>query len=105
MITGVSSLPALSSRWSIAIYRSSRDSTAIRIGISSGALVPGIATVRAVFSYCGKPIRVFERRAVDRGARLARSAHARISAARGQRLFGRCDVPDLDAAAARAIPA
>jgi len=96
VITGVSSLPALSSAV-VDRYRgafSRLDS--IRVGISSGALVPGIATVRAIFSYCGQPICVLENgQWIDVPGWLDRRTHE-FPRPVGFRLFSACDVPDLD---------
>ena len=95
MITGVSSLPALSSAVVDRYLEAFSRLDSIRIGISSGALVPGIATVRAVFSYCGQPIRVFENgQWIDVPGWLDRRTHE-FPRPVGQRLFGACDVPDL----------
>ena len=53
--SGASSLPALSSavvdRYSVRF----RELKSIRHGIASGARAPGLATMRGIFGYCGKP--------------------------------------------------
>jgi len=60
VISGASSVPALSSavvdRYAARFGRL----TVIRIGIASGARAPGLAAVRGVFSYVGKPFTRFE---------------------------------------------
>lgn len=95
VISGASSVPALSSavvdRYRAAFSR--LDS--IRIGIASGARAPGLATVRGVFSYCGKPIPRWERGSwVETQGWLDLQRHHFPSPV-GRRWLGSCDVPDL----------
>jgi short subunit dehydrogenase-like uncharacterized protein len=96
VISGASSVPALSS----AVVERHRarfaDLRAIRIGIASGARAPGLATVRGIFGYLGKP---FTR--LENGAWV--TTHGWLDLARhdfpaplGRRLMGSCDVPDLE---------
>ncbi len=60
LASGASSLPALSAAV-VDRYRSSfRRLQAIRHGISAGAKTPGIATMRAVMGYVGKPFQRWE---------------------------------------------
>jgi Saccharopine dehydrogenase NADP binding domain len=96
VVSGASSVPAIPAAV-IDRYLSefSRLDT-VRSGITSGALVPGIATVRAVLGYCGQPIRVLEngRWDVEYGW-LDRVEHE-FPKPVGPRSLGRCDVPDLD---------
>ena len=93
--SGASSLPALSSAVVDRYLPRFRSVSAIRSGIASGARAPGLATMRGVFSYCGKP---FERLA---GGRIATAygwldlQRHRFAAPVGARLMGSCDVPDL----------
>jgi saccharopine dehydrogenase-like NADP-dependent oxidoreductase len=96
VVSGASSVPALSSA---VVDRHLPDFgrlDSIRIGISSGARAPGLATVRGVFSYAGRPIRVLQEgswitvhgwRGLDRH---------QFPAPLGRRWLGTCDVPDLD---------
>jgi len=58
--SGASSVPALSSAVVDRYLPEFERLDAIRIGISSGARAPGLATVRGVFSYAGKPVRVLQ---------------------------------------------
>ncbi|HEX6639430.1 MAG TPA: saccharopine dehydrogenase NADP-binding domain-containing protein [Steroidobacteraceae bacterium] len=95
VLSGVSSLPALSSAVIDQHLAHFKRLDSIAIGISSGAKLPGIATMRAVLSYCGKPFRVW-----DNGA--WKEAHGWLDRRTfafpkpvGPRLLGRCDVPDL----------
>ena len=95
VVSGVSTLPALSSAVADVYLPAFSRLDTIRIGISSGGLVPGIASVRSVFSYCGQPIRVLEGgQWIEVTGWLDRQAHT-FPRPVGARLFGRCDVPDL----------
>ncbi|HET9472601.1 MAG TPA: hypothetical protein VFO82_01835, partial [Steroidobacteraceae bacterium] len=96
VLSGVSSLPALTSAVVDRYLPQFSRLDAIRMGISSGAVVPGIATMRAVLGYCGKPIRVWEGGAwkVEHGW-LDTQVHE-FPKAVGARRLGRCDVPDLE---------
>jgi len=93
--SGASSLPALSS--AVVDRYQSRFSrlTAIRHGIGSGARAPGLATMRGVFGYCGKPfLRLDARNWITVHGWLDMRRH-RFPAPVGPRFLGACDVPDL----------
>lgn len=93
--SGASSLPALSSAVVDRYLGRFRQLTSIRHGIASGARAPGLATMRGVFSYCGKPFgRLVDGRMQTTHGWLDLQRH-RLSAPVGRRLFGSCDVPDL----------
>lgn len=95
VVSGVSSVPALSSAVIDTYLPAFSQLDRIRIGISSGALIPGRATVRGVFSYCGQPIRVLEDgQWKDVRGWLDRQTH-RFPRPVEQRILGRCEVPDL----------
>jgi saccharopine dehydrogenase-like NADP-dependent oxidoreductase len=96
IISGASSLPALTSAV-VDKYRGEfKRLDAIRIGITSGAAIPGIATLRAVLGYCGKPFRTLSNGAwIDVHGWLDTQQHE-FSKSVGVRRIGRCDVPDLD---------
>ena len=95
VISGASSLPALSAAVIDDYLPQFSRLDAIRMGISSGSRVPGIATVRGIFSYCGKPFRALENgQWVEVHGWLDRRQHE-FPKPVGARLFGRCDVPDL----------
>jgi hypothetical protein len=101
VVSGVSSLPALSAAVVDRYAGEYSRLDTIRVGITSGALVPGLATIRAIFSYCGQPFTVLEN-----GARV--SVRGWVDSLRyefpkpvGARLMSRCDVPDLDLLAQR----
>ena len=96
MVTsGASSLPALSSAV-VDRYRDRfRELRSIRHGIASGARAPGLATMRGVFGYCGKPFaRMVDGRTEMTHGWLDLKRH-RFAAPVGPRLLGSCDVPDL----------
>ena len=96
VVSGVSSLPALTAAV-VDRYRGefARLDT-IRIGITSGAVIPGVATLRAILGYCGKSFRTLENGAwIDVHGWLDTREHD-FSKSIGVRRIGRCDVPDLD---------
>jgi saccharopine dehydrogenase-like protein len=96
VVSGASSVPALSSAVVDRYLPRFRRLDAIRMGISSGARAPGLATVRGVFSYGGKPIRSWQDGAwVDAYGWLNLSRH-QFPPPLGRRWVGSCDVPDLE---------
>ncbi|WP_034297364.1 saccharopine dehydrogenase family protein [Herbaspirillum sp. RV1423] len=93
--SGASSLPALSS--AVVDHYLSRFSrlTSIRHGIGSGARAPGMATMRGVFGYCGKPfLRLDSGHWTSVRGWLDTRRH-RFPSPVGTRFLGSCDVPDL----------
>ncbi len=95
VLSGASSLPALSAAVVDQHLSHFKRLESIAIGISSGAKLPGIATVRAVMGYCGKPFPVWENGAwVEARGWLDRRQFG-FPKPVGTRLLGRCDVPDL----------
>jgi hypothetical protein len=96
VISGASSVPGLSSAVIDRYLARFERLESIRIGISSGARAPGLATVRGVFSYGGKPIRSWEHGAwVEAYGWLDLRRH-RFPQPLGKRWLGSCDVPDLE---------
>jgi saccharopine dehydrogenase-like NADP-dependent oxidoreductase len=96
VISGASSVPALSSAVVDRYLPRFGRLDAIRMGISSGARAPGLATVRGVFSYGGKPIRSWQDGAwVDAHGWLDLRRH-RFPQPLGKRWLGSCDIPDLE---------
>ena len=94
--SGASSVPALSSAVVDRYLPEFERLDSIRIGISSGARAPGLATVRGVFSYAGKPIKTLRGGSwiTEHGWRgLERH---QFPSPVGRRWLGTCDVPDLD---------
>ncbi len=101
VVSGVSSLPALSSAVVDRYREHFSRLDAIRFGISSGAVVPGIATLRAVLGYCGQSFAALENGAwTDVCGWLDTQVHE-FPKPVGARRLGRCDVPDLDLLPAR----
>jgi hypothetical protein len=101
IVSGVSSLPALSS----AVVDRYRDQFArldvIRVGITSGAVLPGMATIRAILGYCGKPFRTLEDGTwINVHGWLDTRVHE-FPKTVGPRPISRCDVPDLELLARR----
>jgi saccharopine dehydrogenase-like NADP-dependent oxidoreductase len=96
VISGASSVPALSSAVVDRYLDKFERLDSIDMGISSGARAPGLATVVGVFSYGGKAIRSWRDGAWD-------DAHGWLNLHRhefppplGKRWLGSCDVPDLE---------
>ena len=101
VISGASSLPALSSAVVDRYAPRFGQLNTIRIGIGAGARAPGLATVRAVFGYLGKPFTRLENGAwVTTHGWLDLHRH-RFPEPVGARWMGSCDVPDLDVLPAR----
>jgi len=94
--SGASSLPSLSSAVVDRYLPRFLQLQEIRHGIGSGARAPGLATMKGVFGYCGKPFSRLENGnwGVAHGW-LNMQAHD-FPAPVGKRLLGSCDVPDLD---------
>jgi hypothetical protein len=101
VVSGVSSLPALTAAVVDRYLDRFERLDAIRIGLSSGARVPGAATIQAVLGYAGKTFRVLEKgQWIDVHGWLDRVEYE-FAKPVGSRLLGRCDVPDLDLLAKR----
>ena len=101
VVSGASSVPALSSAVVDHYLPAFSELHTIRSGISSGARAPGLATVQGVFGYGGKPIRRLEN-----GSWTV--THGWLDTERyvfpppvGVRFLGSCDVPDLELFPAR----
>lgn len=95
IVSGASSVPALTTAVIDRFLPAFDRLDSVRIGIASGAKSPGIATVRGIFSYCGKP---FEWK--DGGQWTTTYGWLDLSRHRfpnpvGTRLLGSCNVPDL----------
>jgi hypothetical protein len=94
VISGASSVPALSSAAADHLTRDFEQVHEIDIGISPGNRTErGLSTVQAILSYCGKPL-------PDTGAGptygWSGSRRHRYPAPVGSRLLSPCDVPDLE---------
>lgn len=95
VVSGASSVPGLSSAVVERYVGRFARLDAIRTGIASGARSPGLATVRGIFGYCGKPIGRWEGGLpVTTYGWLDLISH-HFPDPVGVRLLGSCDVPDL----------
>jgi saccharopine dehydrogenase-like NADP-dependent oxidoreductase len=96
VVSGASSLPALSSavvdQYLVDFSRLDR----IEHGISAGAKPPGIATMTGVMSYVGKPFQCWQHNAWQIVYGWQNVTCHRYSAPVGLRFLSNCDVPDLD---------
>ncbi len=104
VVSGASSLPAFSAAVIDALREGLTQVDAIDVGITSGALPPGEATMRGVFAYIGK--RFLQWRA---GTWHAVYGWQNLRIRRypkgiGMRLIANCDVPDLELFPARYLP-
>ncbi|MGE0385179.1 MAG: saccharopine dehydrogenase family protein [Gammaproteobacteria bacterium] len=94
--SGASSLPALSSAAVDRLLPRFERIESIRLGITSSSRPPGIATMRGVLGYVGRPIRRLESGRI-RTVHGWQDLHLRrYPAPLGRRLLGACDVPDLE---------
>jgi Saccharopine dehydrogenase NADP binding domain len=93
-ISGASTLPALSSAVMDALTEDGMAPEMIEIAIAPGQRAPrGVATLRAVFSYLGMPVRVWEdSQWIERTGWMDLR---RVNLAFGRRWGAVCDVPDL----------
>jgi saccharopine dehydrogenase-like NADP-dependent oxidoreductase len=96
VVSGASSLPALSGAVVDHYLAEFERLESIRIGISSGAKVPGLATVRGVFGYAGKAVRTLEDGKWVTLYGWRQLERHRFPAPLGARWMAACDVPDLD---------
>jgi saccharopine dehydrogenase-like NADP-dependent oxidoreductase len=96
VISGASSLPALSSAVIDRYLPRFRLLESVEIGISSGARAPGLATVRGVFSYGGKPIRSWQNATWVKAYGWMDLRRHQFPEPLGKRWLGSCDVPDLE---------
>jgi saccharopine dehydrogenase-like NADP-dependent oxidoreductase len=96
LVSGASSVPALSSAVVDRYAPRFRDLEAIRVGIASGARAPGLAAVRGIFGYLGAPFARLENGAwVTTHGWMDLNRH-RFPAPVGKRWMASCDVPDLE---------
>jgi saccharopine dehydrogenase-like NADP-dependent oxidoreductase len=95
VISGASSVPAPSSAVVDRYAAEFQRLDSIQLGIASGARSPGLATVRGIFGYCGKPFaRWSQGQWVDAYGWLNLTRH-RFPLPVGSRWLGSCDIPDL----------
>jgi saccharopine dehydrogenase-like NADP-dependent oxidoreductase len=101
VVSGASSVPALSTAVIDEFLPQFRSLERVRIGIASGGKSPGLATMRGIFSYCGKP---FSRRVDGRDETTygwLDLQRRRFPSPVGTRWLGSCNVPDLSIIPAR----
>jgi saccharopine dehydrogenase-like NADP-dependent oxidoreductase len=96
VVSGASSVPALSSAAIDKYLPRFRRLDTVRLGIASGARTPGLATMKGIFGYCGK---LFTR--LEHGEWRTTYGWLDLNRHRfpppvGARWMGSCDVPDLD---------
>jgi saccharopine dehydrogenase-like NADP-dependent oxidoreductase len=96
VVSGASSLPAFTSAVIDRYLPEFSRLDTVRLGITSGAVVPGIATIRAVLGYCGQPFRVLENGQWTVEYGWLDTVEHEFPKPVGSRPLGRCDVPDLD---------
>lgn len=99
--SGASSLPALSSAVVDRYLPRFARLDSIRHGIGSAARAPGLATMRGVFGYCGKPLQRLEQGQWQTVHGWLDTMRYRFPAPVGMRRLGSCDVPDLSLFPAR----
>jgi hypothetical protein len=91
IISGASSVPALSSAAVDHLAKGFRELKEIDIGISPGNRTErGLSTMQAILSYCGKPLP-----GAERAYGWVGSYRHEYPAPVGERLLSPCDVPDL----------
>jgi saccharopine dehydrogenase-like NADP-dependent oxidoreductase len=96
VVSGASSVPALSSAVVDRYLPQFQRLDSIRLGISSGARAPGLATVKGIFGYCGQPFQRYESGSWVTTHGWLDLYRYRFPAPLGSRLLGSCDVPDLE---------
>ena len=96
VVSGASSVPALSSAVVDRHLPIFRRLDTLRIGIASGARTPGLATMKGIFSYCGKPFARLEQGAWRTTYGWLDLHRHRFPPPVGARWMGSCEVPDLD---------
>lgn len=93
VISGASSVPALSSAAADRLAVGMNEVHAIEIGISPGNRTErGLSTIESVLSYCGKPV---PDAGEDRAIGWGHAYRHRYPPPVGSRLLSPCDVPDL----------
>ena len=95
VVSGASTVPALSSAVVDRYLPQFKRLDSIEFGISSGARVPGLATVRGVFSYAGKPFQEWRRGAWRTTYGWLDLRKHLFPAPLGARWVSSCDIPDL----------
>lgn len=95
VVSGASSVPALSGAAVDSLTRDMRAVDSIDIGISPGNRTErGVSTIQAILTYCGKPL-PFEDKSGKRVFGWSGTWRHTYPAPVGERLMSPCDVPDL----------
>lgn len=95
VITGASTLPTLSSAVIEYFLKNFLKLEEVSYGISPGQKTErGLATVKAIMSYLGKPIKPYAK--FDKDLYGWQSLHRVYYPTLGYRLMGNCDIPDFD---------
>ena len=95
VVSGASSVPALSSAVVDRYLPQFKRLDSIEFGISSGARAPGLATVRGVFSYGGKPFQEWRQGAWRTTYGWLDLRKHLFPPPLGARWVSSCDIPDL----------
>ena len=96
VISGASSVPGLSSAVIERYLPQFQELRSIEMGISSGARAPGLATVKGIFGYCGKPFLRYQAGAWGSAYGWLDLCRYRFPNPLGSRWLGSCDIPDLE---------
>jgi saccharopine dehydrogenase-like NADP-dependent oxidoreductase len=96
VISGASSVPALSSAVVDRYLPRFDRLDSIEMGISSGARAPGLATVEGVFSYGGKAVRCWNDGAWTSSFGWRDLSRHHFPSLLGARWLSTCDIPDLE---------
>ncbi|MGH8455070.1 MAG: saccharopine dehydrogenase family protein, partial [Nevskiales bacterium] len=101
VVSGVSSVPALSSAVIDRYLPEFGELHAINYGISSSEKMPGVATVAAVLGYTGKPVRQWRDGAWQTVIGWHELSSHDFGGELGRRWLANCDIPDLELFPAR----
>lgn len=105
LVTGASSVPALSSAVIEALSQGFQQLESIDIGIAPGNRTRrGLATASAILSCCGAPVRVWRDGRWTEERAWSRTSLQHYAAPVGKRPLSLCDVPDLELFPARFRP-
>jgi saccharopine dehydrogenase-like NADP-dependent oxidoreductase len=96
VVSGASSVPGLSSAVVDRYLPQFAELQSIELGISSGARAPGLATVKGIFGYLGKPFRRLEADSWLTTYGWLDLRRHRFPHPVGSRWLGSCDIPDLE---------
>jgi saccharopine dehydrogenase-like NADP-dependent oxidoreductase len=96
VVSGASSVPALSSAVVDRYAGRFTRLDSIEIGISSGARAPGLAAVKGIFGYAGKAFPFWRDGRWETAHGWLGLGRHRFPAPLGPRWLGACDVPDLE---------